>query len=228
MSSWVAASARLYRVIAHAYPRSFRIVCGDGLEQLGDDLLPLVWQTNGWIGVARLFADLAVRLPVEYTKSYFATMKELTMTGDPFEGTWRAIHDKSQWDPKYPHEQACLRFEPTENGYFLVAYGVKDGTAVAERPTTIVSDGRRRPILDLNGRPIAGVPPGAVTFGNRPDLYTLEAGAEADGKSLGKGTYHVSPDGRTLTVTTEGLGAKGPFTVVATFERVADPCVSEA
>lgn len=228
MSGWLGACARVYRTVARAYPRNFRLVCGDGLEQLGDDLVPLVWQSEGPLGVARLFADLAFRLPVEYMKSGFGNMKELTMTGDPFEGTWRAIYDKSQWDPKYTHEQACLRFEATENGYFLVAYGVKDGKAVAERPTTIVADGRRRPILDLNGRPIPGVPPGAVGFGHRPDAYTLEAGAEADGKPLGHGTYHVSPDGKTMTVTTEGLGLKGPFKVVATFERVADPCATGA
>ena len=228
MNAWLAACGRVYRAVARAYPRDFRIVCGDGLEQLGDDLVPLVWHSEGPLGVARLFADLAFRLPVEYIRSGFGNMKELTMTGDPFEGTWRAIHDQSQWDAKYPHEQACLRFEPTQDGYFLVAYGVKDGKAVAERQTTIVSDGRRRPILDLNGRPIPGVPPGAVSFGSRPDHHTLEAGAEADGKPLGKGTYQVSPDGATLTVTTEGLGAKGPFKVVATFERVPDPCLNEA
>lgn len=228
MSGWLSGCARVYRALARAYPRNFRVVCGDGLEQLGDDLVPLVWHSEGPLGLARLFADLAFRLPVEYMKSGFGTMKELTMTGDPFEGTWRAIYDKSQWDPKYPHEQACLRFEPTENGYFLVAYGVKDGKAVAERPTPIVADGRRRPIVDLNGRPIAGVPPGAVGFSHRPDPYTLEAGAEADGQSIGRGRYQVSPDGGTLTVTTEGLGPKGPFKVVATFERVADPCATGA
>lgn len=224
MSGWLRVCGRTYRAVARAYPRNFRVVCGDGLEQLGDDLVPLVWRSDGPLGLARLFADLAFHLPVEYMKSGLGNIKELTMTADPFEGTWRAIHDKSQWDPKYPHEQACLRFEATENGYFLVAYGVKDGKAVAERPTTIVADGRRRPIVDLNGRPIAGVPAGAVGFGSRPDWYTLEAGAEADGKPIGKGTYQVSPDGGTLTVTTEGLGLKGPFRVVATFERVLDPC----
>jgi hypothetical protein len=114
--------------------------------------------------------------------------------------------------------------EATDNGYLLVAYGIKDGKAVAERPTSIIADGRRRPLVDLNGRPIPGVPAGAMTFGNCPDRQTLEAGAEADGKVLSKGTYRVSDDGQTLTVTTEGLGLKGPFKTVAVFERVVpDP-----
>jgi hypothetical protein len=117
-----------------------------------------------------------------------------------------------------------MRFESTEDGYVLVAYGIKDGQAVAERPTRIFSDGRRRPLVDFSGRPIPGVPAGALAFGRRSDDYTLEAGAEVDGQPLGSGTYKVSPDGRTMTVTTEGMGLKGPFKVTAVFERVVpDP-----
>jgi len=151
------------------------------------------------------------------------------MTGDLFEGTWKAKNDESQWDPAFTPEQACLRFEATDDGYFLVAYGIRDGQAVAERPTRIIPDGRRRPIVDLNGRPVPGVPPGAVAFGSQPDEHTIEAGAEADGKMLGRGTYSVSNDGQTLTVTTEGVGLKGPFKVLAVFERVVpDPYVPES
>ncbi len=146
------------------------------------------------------------------------------MTGDLFEGTWKANNEQSHWDPAYTPEQACLRFEPSDAGYLLVAYGIKDGQPVAERPTPIIADGRRRPIVDLSGRPIPGVPPGAMAFGNRPDPRTIEGGAEVDGKVLGKGTYRVSDDGKTLTVTTEGMGLKGPFKTVAVFDRVVpDP-----
>ena len=110
----------------------------------------------------------------------------------------------------------------------MVAYGVKDGKAVAERPTTIRPDGVRRPVVDLNGRPIPGVPPGAMAVGSRPDRYTLEGRVEVDGKSLGSGTYRVSEDGKTLTVTNEGMGLKGPFKVTAVFDRVVpDPYVPQ-
>lgn len=217
-------SGRLYRRLARAFPYQFRVICGDGLEQLGEDLAPMVWREQGVVGLIRLFADLALQLPLAYLSTWTNKLKELTMTGDLFEGTWKAQNEKSQWDPAYTPEQACLRFEPTDTGYLLVAYGVKDGQAVAERPTSIIADGRRRPIVDLNGRPIPGVPPGAVAFGTRPDPHTLEAGAEVDGNVLGRGTYRVSADGKTLTVTTEGVGLKGPFKVRAVFERVVpDP-----
>ena len=150
------------------------------------------------------------------------------MTGDPFEGTWRANNEKSQWDPASTPEEACLRLEATDAGYLMVAYGIKDGKAIAERPQSIIADGRRRPLVDLNGRPIPGVPPGALAFGSRPDPQTIEAGAEVDGKTLRKGIFRVSNDGKTLTVTTEGMGPNGPFKVAAVFERVVpDPYVPQ-
>ena len=220
MNSWIARYGRLCRGIARAFPRRFRETCGDGLEVLIADVVPLVWREQGVAGLARLTADLVLRLPIEHFASATVPLKEALMTGDLFEGTWKAVHDKSQWDPNYTPQQACLRFEPTDTGYLLVAYGVVNGEAVAERPTSIIADGRRRPLVDLNGRPIPGVPAGALAFGQHLDARTLEAGVEVDGQRLGGGSYRVSEDGNTLTVTAEGMGAKGPFKTVATFERV--------
>jgi hypothetical protein len=137
--------------------------------------------------------------------------------------------ETTQWPDQPKPQQACLRFESTETGYLVIAYGIVDGQAVAERPQSIVADGRRRPLVDLNGRPIPGVPPGAMAFGNRPDPQTLTLGAEADGKVLGAGTYKVSPDGATLTVTTEGIGMNGPFKMTMVFERVVpDPLAPQS
>jgi hypothetical protein len=219
MSAWIRGGRWMYRCLARAYPREFRAVCGDGLDQLGDDMIPLTFRAQGPLGVVRLLADVALRLPLEHASTWMAAIKEMTMTQDPFEGTWKANGDQSTWDPKYTPEQACLRFEPTATGYLLVAYGIKDGQAVAERPQTIIADGRRRPVLDMNGRPIPGVPPGAMAYGYRPDHHTIEGGCEVDGQVLGKGTYRVSADGKQLTVTTEGMGPKGPFKTSAVFER---------
>jgi len=229
MSAWIGRYARMYRGVARWFPHDFRMMCGDGLEQLGEDTAPIAWREHGVLGLIRLSADLALQLPLQYLATWTSRIKEFTMTRDLFEGTWKAIDAQSQWDPAYKPEQACLRFEATETGYLLVAYGIKDGQAVAERPTSIIADGRRRPLVDLNGRPIPGVPPGTLSFGSRPDEQTIEAGAEVDGKTLGKGTYRVSDDGKTLTVTTEGMGLKGPFKVKAVFERVVpDPYVPQS
>ena len=226
MSGWVTVCGRLYRRAARTFPHEFRAVCGDGLEQLGEDVMPLICQQQGTVGMIRLFADLAMRLPYEYLSTWISKAKELTMADDVFEGTWTAKSDVSQWEmrgnPK--PQQACVRFEAMEAGYLMVAYGIVDGKAVAERPQAISTDGRRRPLVDLIGRPIPGVPPGAVAFGSRSDSQTLEIGAEVDGKVLSARTFRVSADGKTLTATTEGVGPKGPYKSVWVLERVVpDP-----
>lgn len=220
MSLWVSSCQRIYRGLARAFPCEFLMICGDGLERLGEDMVPRVWQQSGTLGMIRLLADITLRLPYEYVSTWIDKLKEGTMLPDLLEGTWKGNNEKSQWDPKYTPEEAYLRFEATETGYILFAYGIKDGQAVAERPTPIIADGKRRPVVDLNGRPIPGVPPGAVAYGSRPDAHTIEGWLEADGKVLGGGTYRISEDGNTLTVTSQGMGMKGPFKMVAVFDRV--------
>ena len=226
MSLLVSACRRLYRHVARTFPREFRTICGDGLEQLGEDVVPLIWQQQGGIGLIRLFADLAFQLPYQYFSTWMDKLKGVLMTTDPFEGTWRSVQfERAKWPADQPTpQQACLRFEATQEGYLMVAYGIVNGQAVAERPQTIIADGRRRPPLDLSGRPIPGVPAGALGFCSRPNPQTLEMGAEAEGQVLGAGTYKVSPDGKTLTVTNEGMSLKGPFKQTAVFVRVVpDP-----
>ena len=73
------------------------------------------------------------------------------MADDFLEGTWRARQSEpSQWEVYCPApQQAYLRFEPTDTGYLMVAYGVVNGEACAERPQMIIADGRRRPLLRL-------------------------------------------------------------------------------
>ena len=224
MSTFVMRCCRAYRRIARAFPHQYRAICGDGLEQLGEDLVPRVWQQQGVVGLIRLFGDLALRLPCEHFSTWADRLREATMADDFFEGTWRARQSEpSLWKVDRPApQQAYLRFEPTDTGYLMVAYGVVNGEACAERPQAIIADGRRRPLLDLSGRPIPGVPAGAMTFGSRPDPQTLELGSQVDGQVLGAGRYKVSADGKTLTVTNKGSGPKGPFEVVMVLERV-DP-----
>jgi hypothetical protein len=225
VSPFVTACCRAYRRIARAFPHQYRAICGDGLEQLGEDLVPRVWQQQGVAGLIRLFGDLALRLPCEHFATWADRLREATMADDFFEGTWRAKQSEiSEWKVDQPApQQAFLRFEPTDTGYLMVAYGVVNGEACAERPQMIIADGCRRPLLDLSGRPIPGVPAGAMTFGSRPDPQTLELGSEADGQVLGAGRYQVSADGKTLTVTNKGIGLKGPFEVVMVLERVVSP-----
>ena len=46
MSTFVMGCCRAYRRIARGFPHQYRAICGDGLEQLGEDLVPRVWQQH--------------------------------------------------------------------------------------------------------------------------------------------------------------------------------------
>ena len=89
MNPWVNGSGRMYRRLARAFPHDFRMICGDGLERLGEDIAPLIWRELGVVGLLRLFGDLALHLPLQYLSTWIGTLKEVTMTGDLFEGTWK-------------------------------------------------------------------------------------------------------------------------------------------
>src|SRR5687768_5533865 len=99
MKPWLTRCDRIYRRMARSFPHEFRMVCGNGLEQLGADILPVVLREQGVSGLVRCFGDLALRLPIEYLTTWIGRFKEFTMTNDLFEGTWKANNDKSNWDP---------------------------------------------------------------------------------------------------------------------------------
>src|SRR5262249_18406305 len=100
MSPWVARYQKFYRLLSRACPYRFRMVCGDGLDRLGEDLVPIVWREQGTLGIMRLFADVIARLPVEYAAAWFGRIEEVFMRDDLFEGTWRSNAEQSKWDPK--------------------------------------------------------------------------------------------------------------------------------
>ena len=66
MNSPLKVCLSLYRRLASAYPHEFRMVCGEDLDRLGEDAVPEAWRRYGLLGLLRLLADIAVRLPVEY------------------------------------------------------------------------------------------------------------------------------------------------------------------
>jgi predicted permease len=62
----VAWSLRLFRALASAYPHEFRNVYGDEMLHMAEDAVEPVWRRHGVFGIARLLADVALRIPVEY------------------------------------------------------------------------------------------------------------------------------------------------------------------
>jgi len=51
VNQWMIGCSRLYRRLARAFPHEFRMVCGDGLEQLGVDVVPLVWREQVFLAL---------------------------------------------------------------------------------------------------------------------------------------------------------------------------------
>jgi predicted permease len=56
----------IYRRLAEAFPHEFKLAFGDEMMQAGEDSIGEVAKRHGAMGVIRLIADLALRLPLEY------------------------------------------------------------------------------------------------------------------------------------------------------------------
>ena len=66
----VAFSLRLYRWLAGAFPQEFQNAYGKELVETGEDAVDWAWRKHGVIGLARLLADVAIRIPVEYASEF--------------------------------------------------------------------------------------------------------------------------------------------------------------
>ena len=62
----VAISLRLYRALAGAFPHEFKNVYGEELLQVTEEAIEAIWRRHGTPGLARLLADLAIRVPAEH------------------------------------------------------------------------------------------------------------------------------------------------------------------
>ena len=56
----------VYRRLADAFPHEFKLAYGDEMMQLGEDAMKQLARRHGVIGLIRLIADIAIRLPIEY------------------------------------------------------------------------------------------------------------------------------------------------------------------
>jgi ABC-type lipoprotein release transport system permease subunit len=57
---------RLYRALARAFPYEFKMAYGADVIQLGEDIVEDIAKENGFFGLFRLIAHLAIRIPIEY------------------------------------------------------------------------------------------------------------------------------------------------------------------
>jgi predicted permease len=57
---------RVYERLAQAFPHEFKLAHGDEMLETGEAVMAHLAKRSGWSGMARLLADAAVRLPLEY------------------------------------------------------------------------------------------------------------------------------------------------------------------
>ena len=57
---------RIYRSLAKSFPHEFKLMYGTELVQLGEDVVAEIAKQHGLVGLMRLVADIALRLPIEY------------------------------------------------------------------------------------------------------------------------------------------------------------------
>src|SRR5271163_4116480 len=72
---------RIYQRLAQAFPHEFKVAYGPEVTQLGEDVVEEIAKRHGAVGLIRLIADIAIRVPMEYLSE---------MRGD-MRYAWRAL-----------------------------------------------------------------------------------------------------------------------------------------
>ncbi len=119
---------------------------------------------------------------------------------DSFLGTWTANLSKSRRHANHQFESATLGFEMSGDAVQVTHSGVNAKGDHESGTTTFHPDGKEYPVAEA---------PGVVAVAEWVGTRILETTAKKDGKIVGHGTYEISDDGQTLTVTVAGVDASG-------------------
>jgi hypothetical protein len=128
----------------------------------------------------------------------------------PLHGTWIANLSKSTRHANHQFQNATMRFDVGTDTVVLSYEGVNASGKDESSTQTIHTDGQEHPVPGA---------PGIVVISTL-EPHRLDSSARRDGVALGRGTYEVDEDGRTLTATVSGVDASGkPFDQVIVFDR---------
>jgi hypothetical protein len=129
----------------------------------------------------------------------------------PLAGTWVANLEKSRRHVNHQFHSATLTFEMSGDQVTMTHAGI-NASGKHESGTTVLSvDGQEHPVPQA---------PGIVVVTTMEGANVLVSEARKDGASVGRGTYAVSADGRTLTATVAGTdGAGKAFEQMIVFDR---------
>jgi len=130
---------------------------------------------------------------------------------NPFVGNWTANLSKSKRHPNHQFQSATLQFAVVGDTVTLTHGGVNASGQQESGTMTFEADAKEHPV---------SVAPGVVAVARWVGSHVLESVAKKDGQTVGRGTYEVSADGKTLTATVAGIDASGAdFEQVIVFDR---------
>lgn len=134
--------------------------------------------------------------------------------GDPLIGTWKFNLAKSKYNPGPPPKSQTLTYEAAGQGL----KGAVQGTSAEGAPIKI--EFTNAGTYDNKDYPVKGSQDFDASAYKRVDTYTVEFTRKTAGKIVQTGTRVLSKDGKTLTVTTKGVNAKGQsINTVAVYEK---------
>lgn len=133
---------------------------------------------------------------------------------DPFVGTWVLNVAKSKYTPGQPPRSQTVVYEAAGRGYKVTSKIVgADGTP-ATITFTVTEEGK-----DV---PVTGSPDYETTSLKRIDAHSIAFTRKRGGKVVQTATSVLSHDGRTRTITTTGVNARGEkINNVAVFDKTS-------
>src|SRR5580698_4324713 len=66
---------RIYKLLAQAFPHEFKLAYGTEVLQVGEDVIKDIAKRHGTVGLIRLIADIAIRVPLEYLSEMRGDMR---------------------------------------------------------------------------------------------------------------------------------------------------------
>jgi hypothetical protein len=132
---------------------------------------------------------------------------------NPLIGTWKINFAKSKYSPGPPPRSGATIFEAAGQGLRITAEGID-----AQGNPTKVNYG----ISEFDGKssPVTGSPDYDAQAATRVDANTIIFSRTKAGKLVQHVIIRVSPGGKTRTVTTTGINAKGqPLDNIAFYDK---------
>jgi hypothetical protein len=155
--------------------------------------------------------SVAEPLPGQATAPPTQNSQAAAAKESPFVGSWVANLSKSKQHPNHQFQSATLQFVVNGDAVTLTHGGVNPSGQQESGTITLRADGKERPIPQA---------PGVVSVARWIGSHVLETVGKKNGQIVGRGTYEVSADGKTMTATVSGMDGSGAaFDQVIVFDR---------